>query len=41
MQAAIDSINEWSFEMVDAPVIEIEDEIVIDEEIAEELEEFI
>ena len=41
IQAAIDSINEWSFEMVDAPVIEIEDEIVIDEEIAEELEEFI
>ena len=41
MQSAIDSINEWSFEMVDAPVIEIEDEIVIDEEIAEELEEFI
>jgi len=41
MQAAIDSINEWSFEMVDAPVIEIEDSIIIDEEIAEELEEFI
>lgn len=41
MQAAIDSINEWSFEMVDAPVIELEDEIIIDEEIAEELEEFI
>lgn len=41
IQVAIDSINEWSFEMVDAPVIEIEDGIVIDEEIAEELEEFI
>ena len=40
-QAAIDSINEWSFEKVNAPVVELDDGVVIDDEIAEELEEFV
>lgn len=40
VDAAIDSINEWSFDNVDAPVVE-EDagNIVIDREIADELQE--
>lgn len=35
---AIEEINDWSFELVDAPVIEIEDMVYIDQEIIEEIE---
>jgi uncharacterized tellurite resistance protein B-like protein len=39
VDAAIDSINEWAFEKVNAPVIEDDIDIIIDREIADELEE--
>ncbi len=37
---ALEVINDWSFTMVDAPVLDdAEDDIWVDQEIAEELEE--
>jgi uncharacterized tellurite resistance protein B-like protein len=39
VDAAIDSINEWAFEHVNAPVIEEDTDILIDGEIANELAE--
>lgn len=39
VDAAIDSINEWAIDKVAAPVIEYDNEIIIDREIAEELNE--
>jgi tellurite resistance protein len=39
VDAAIDSINEWSFDKVDAPVLEDDIDIIIDREIADELKE--
>ena len=35
---AIEEINDWSFELVDAPVIEVENMVYIDQEIIEEIE---
>ena len=37
INGAIETINDWSYDNVDAPVLEAEDEIVIDYEIVEEL----
>lgn len=37
INGAIETINDWSYDNVDAPVLEAEDEIVIDFEIVEEL----
>jgi hypothetical protein len=39
IDAAIDSINEWAFDKVAAPVIEDDTDIIIDREIADELKE--
>ena len=39
VDAAIDSINEWALDKVDAPVIEDDTDIIIDREIADELKE--
>lgn len=39
VDAAIDSINEWAFDKVAAPVIEDDTDIIIDREIADELKE--
>lgn len=39
VDAAIDSINEWAFDKVAAPVIEGDTDIIIDREIADELKE--
>ena len=39
VDSAIDSINEWSFDKVDAPVIEDGTDIIIDREVADELRE--
>ncbi|QGY33222.1 TerB N-terminal domain-containing protein [Pantoea cypripedii] len=38
LSGAIEVINDWSFEMVDAPVIEDSDDIWVDHEIAKEIE---
>jgi hypothetical protein len=38
VDGAIEEINDWSFDLVDSPVIEIEDVIIIDLEIIEEIE---
>ncbi|KOF04139.1 hypothetical protein OB69_03935 [Roseivirga seohaensis subsp. aquiponti] len=40
VQSAIDSINEWAFEKVNAPVLEEDIDIIVDREIAEELKEY-
>ena len=37
INGAIETINDWSYDNVDAPVLEADDEIVIDFEIVEEL----
>nr|WP_282597306.1 tellurite resistance TerB C-terminal domain-containing protein [Vibrio crassostreae] len=37
IDGAIETINDWSFDMVDAPVLEQDDDIFIDLEIVEEL----
>lgn len=39
VDVVIDSINEWSFEKLNAPVLEDDTDILIDREIAEELKE--
>lgn len=38
LDGAIEEINDWAFDLVDAPIIEIEDSIIIDLEIIEEIE---
>ncbi|MBO6761605.1 MAG: TerB N-terminal domain-containing protein [Roseivirga sp.] len=40
VQSAIDSINEWAFEKVNAPVLEEDVDVIVDREIAEELKEY-
>lgn len=37
LSAAVETINDWSFERVDAPVLEDDDQIYVDLEIAQEL----
>ncbi|MEM5498128.1 TerB N-terminal domain-containing protein [Paraglaciecola mesophila] len=39
IDGAIETINDWAFDLVDAPVIEDDGEIYIDEEIVEEIRE--
>jgi pyridoxal/pyridoxine/pyridoxamine kinase len=39
VDGAIETINDWSFDLVDAPVIDDDGEIYIDEEIVEEIRE--
>lgn len=39
VDGAIETINDWAFDLVDAPVIEDDGEIYIDEEIVEEIRE--
>ena len=37
LSGAIEAINGWSFEQVDAPVLDDDDDIYVDLEIAQEL----
>ncbi|EIQ9776253.1 hypothetical protein LWD89_003035, partial [Salmonella enterica subsp. enterica serovar Infantis] len=37
LSGAIEAINDWSFEQVDAPVLDDDDDIYVDLEIAQEL----
>jgi uncharacterized tellurite resistance protein B-like protein len=39
IDGAIETINDWAFDLVDAPVVEDDGEIYIDEEIVEEIRE--
>jgi len=39
IDGAIETINDWSFDLVDAPVIEDDGDIYVDQEIVEEIRE--